>query len=91
MPCNLMVDLPCTFTSEPNENVPLTDADIMSAYSVVAMTGVRYEADGSAAAYFATGDGMCGAFHAVPDLEQFGWTIGGISIFEAFDSLPFAG
>ena len=48
-------------------------------------------ADGTAAAYFATGDGMCGAFHAVPDPEQFGWTIGGISIFEAFDSLPFAG
>ena len=57
------------------------------------MTGVRYEEDGSAAAFFATGDGMCGAFHVVPVEGTYGyiWTIGGIFIFDAFEYLNFMG
>lgn len=92
-PCTLIADLPCTFTNVPNEDVELTDADTMSAYSVVAMTGVRYEADGSAAAFFSTGDGMCGAFRAVPVEGTYGysWTVGGLQLYEAFESLPFMG
>ncbi len=86
-PTTLMTDLPCTFTSAPNEDIRLTDADVMSAYSVVAMTGVRYEGDGTAAAFFATGDGMCGAFRV--NLND--WTINGVSIYEAFDSLLILG